>query len=617
MIIAAALIIWAAITLLYLFVRQQRELTKLRDALRVFSREGTGPKRLRFESRIISSIWRAILAQPVRARTLSASSEAFTDALSLSTELASAASEMHQAAEAVGDLLRTKVGPDVIAVSVIVREAKGSEAKVVYNSGIPLSRIKSSLLMSFDSVVDANSESAWGYQDASNGALNNFSVFGVSRSLIVPLRRQGEICGAIWLGLRAGSLGLTPDRRRFLLAITEHAAASFYAAQQAEARSEESRRERDFLLGMSHDLRAPSNRALLAVRDMLEEGDGSSLTSSRHERLGEVEESILEQLQLLGDVLEFAKSKKGFLRADKKVFDISAVMKSVVSRHKADAERKGIKFQLGEMERVGVNADPLQIKRIIDNLVLNAIKYSDDGVIELRLVQAEGKVEILVLDQGRGVASEDRSSLFDEFSVGHEGKVNGGVGLGLALSRALAELNGAYVFYRPRKLCGSIFGLCLPSISGKELSEFDQRRVSGGACQSFRHALVADDHAASCRMSVRYLNDLVLSSTPASSIKELLSLAKRIRPDLLITDWHFADGSFDEIIKELPPLRKLVIVSGRAMIPKLPDGLPIDSVTILQKPLVREQLIECLSAWDDAVVDGVMNEPPNLEQKVA
>lgn len=631
-VLAGILILWAAVTLLYLFVRQQRELKALRDALRVFSREGRGPRRVRFQSAMISSIWRAILAQPVRERSLTVSGEAFTDALSLSTELAKSASEVQQAAEAVGELLRTRVGPDVMAVSVLVRERNDEGARVVYSSGVPLARIEGSLLISFDALIDANTESAWGYQDATQGTFSDFSVFGISRSLFVPLRNEDAVCGAIWLGFRTGALGLTPERKRFLLALTEHAAASFYAAQQAEARSEESRRERDFLLGMSHDLRAPSNRALLAIREILEEEHSTSDSpvnnspindsSVRGERLREVEQSILEQLELLGDVLEFAKTRKGFLRAEKEVFDIAAALKRIAQRHVVDAERKGITLRVRAAAASGVEADPVQIRRVLDNLVSNAIKYSDGGVVELCVEREESLIRVLVLDEGRGVADGDRASLFDEFSVGEEGRRSGGIGLGLALSRALAKLNGASVFYRPREERGSVFGVCLNAVSDEVLSLSEGGRALTSELPAYQHALVADDHSASCRMTIRYLKDAVIRCTPASSSRELLALAQQVSPDLIVTDWHFADGSLGEVIEDLPPLRTLVIVSGRARIPELPKKLAIERVCVLQKPLVREQLIEALGGLghsyhaieeDDVAGDSERK----LERKVA
>ncbi len=594
---AAALLLTVLVILFY--SRLQLELKSLVSAVRILTRTQRAPEGVHFKTKGVSDVWRLLLALVSHGRGSDRGRPTVEEVLTLSSKITGMSDELSSVAREVGELVLGQTRPDVIAVAVVLRNGESGELALEYVQGLPEKRLRSTLLSYFDCLIDASNEEetdVWGYQVAADaGTMFDLRVFGIGMSLAVPLRDSSGICGGLWLGLKASSTSLGAQRKAFVHAIAEHAAASFYAAKKVREKSMRTSQERDFLLGLSHDLRAPGNTALYALKDLMS-GELGALTSEQHLRLSTVEHALEDQLAILGDVLDFAKHQKGFLQAKRTRAPLSRIVLRTLESFVIPAEERGLAFSWDAVPESTVEVDPRHLQRILANFLSNAIKYApsggDGGSVRAAFLTTPTHIEIQIIDSGPGISETEQKLLFTEFQRLGNNPDQQGYGLGLALSKALADLNDAYVSYTPNPKRGSIFsvGIRLARTDGIEssLSTLNLGRV-----------LVVDDDSAACRANIRYLSGIADTLTPASSVASALELCKDWKPDLVVTDLNLGDGSALSLLERLEEARIVIptiVITGAGYGPQFSELTKRSHVTILEKPVSRAHLQQAVAS---------------------
>lgn len=572
-----------------LYFTQKRELSRLKEAVRSFCRGVNLPNRVRFRTKEAEGLWRSILMLGARDSSVERCRDVYDEAITLSARLAGSADEESNAAEALVDVLIKQTGPELVGVAVVLRDGTDDGLQVVSSAGVPKRRTETQLLICFDAVTDASRKDVsigWGYHLPEDDPCFDFSVFGIGLCLLVPLRDGEGICGGVWLGFKKRGESLPPRRKEFIQAMAEHAAASFYAARKARERTERSDRERDFLLGMSHDLRAPGNRALYAARDLLA-GRMGKLTSEQYEHIEAVEHAIEEQLGLLSDVLDYTRHRKGFLEARRMRFSLRAALDRTVADYRDEATKQGLILRCESIPDIVVEVDPGHLRRMITNLLSNAVKYTDDGKVSVSFHRVEDRLTIMVADTGIGVQASERHWLFEEFRRGKRGEKKEGVGLGLALTKALAELNGGKVFYRPNPQGGSVFGIEIPCLS----SEAERPRCT---TVNLRSILVVDDDPAACRTIIRYIRDMADVVVPAGSVWEAIDIVKGLKPELIVSDLNLGDGDASEIFMRIADTTRRIVVTGSSGVQMEDSGRVPPGTVFLEKPVERQVLRQAI-----------------------
>jgi CheY-like chemotaxis protein len=216
---------------------------------------------------------------------------------------------------------------------------------------------------------------------------------------------------------------------------------------------------------------------------------------------------------------------------------------------------------------------------MLDNLLSNAIKYTEVGEVEVSCLLVAGLIEIRMSDTGIGVPPEMQASLFDEFKRGKD--AGNGVGLGLALTKALAELNDGSVHYVPSTQSGSIFSLRLPAV-GTTDHVFSSKLFRD--VYPVHTLLVIDDDPAACRSTARTLSDLARVVAPAHSIEEARSALVSFQAEVIVSDYHLNDGTLRDLLPMIPDSTLLIVVSGEP-IENIRRELCVRKNTILfQKP---------------------------------
>jgi hypothetical protein len=226
-----------------------------------------------------------------------------------------------------------------------------------------------------------------------------------------------------------------------------------------------------FLATMSHEVRTPLNGVLGLARALL----GTDLAVRQREQVEMIRKSGDVLLSLLNDILDLSKVEAGKLEIDDVDFDLVELVRTIDAVWRPQAAAKGLRFSVvvGDVREPVLRGDPARVRQILSNLASNAVKFTETGGVELHVFQKRGIDHALettfeVTDTGIGIAAQDQARLFRKFAQldGSDTRRYGGAGLGLAISRSLAECMGGTVGVDSRPGEGSRFWLRLPCPPG-------------------------------------------------------------------------------------------------------------------------------------------------------
>jgi signal transduction histidine kinase/AmiR/NasT family two-component response regulator len=221
-----------------------------------------------------------------------------------------------------------------------------------------------------------------------------------------------------------------------------------------------------FLANMSHEIRTPLN-GVLAMAQIMAMGE---MTEQQRERLDVIRKSGESLLAVLNDILDLSKIEAGRMELEPAPFETASTIRQAFAGFTAMAEKKGLDYaiEIDPMAEGWRQGDAARVCQIVNNLISNAIKFTEKGKVTLR-VEAEGAegaagFRLLVSDTGMGIAADKQSYMFEKFSQldGSATRRFGGTGLGLAICRELAQLMGGAITVNSAVGEGSTFTVVLP-----------------------------------------------------------------------------------------------------------------------------------------------------------
>jgi len=220
----------------------------------------------------------------------------------------------------------------------------------------------------------------------------------------------------------------------------------------------------EFLATMSHELRTPLN-AIIGFADLLLEGIYGELNDKQLEYLEDIRSSAQYQFEMIKQILDITKIESGKLILNKERFSLKNIINQVISTLKPLYSKKGLKIKIEGLDSdKEIYADPIRFKEIMINLVCNAIKFTLEGQITLKMNENINNWIFKIRDTGIGIAQIDFDLIFKEFKRVESPYVRSisGSGLGLSLSKRLVELHGGNINFTSTEGKGTTFIFTLP-----------------------------------------------------------------------------------------------------------------------------------------------------------
>lgn len=368
--------------------------------------------------------------------------------------------------------------------------------------------------------------------------------------------------------------------------------------EQKDKLEETSRIKTDFLANLSHEIR----NSLVGILGFCELMRREELGSMQKENVEIVHYCAKQLLGVVNNVLDLSKIESRQIQIKKEKFNLFNMIKQTVYSLEPQLKKKGLGFCLIIDEKMpdNVMGDEVRIRQILNNLLINAVKYTDTGYIKLEVIEKDKEIQFWVYDTGRGIDQEDAKRIFQPFvRIGTYGEEDIGSGLGLTITKELVEIMGGNIWYKPNREKGSVFVFSLPLEKADDMMIEESRNDYGWSQQvdisNNKKVLLVEDIAVNRKLVSYMLKNLGYEVITAENGQKCLEILHKHKPDVILMDMQMPvmNGyKAVSIIRETEGMKDIPVIALTAYAME-GDGekcIAAGCDYYLSKPFTQEQL---------------------------
>ncbi|QKQ76861.1 hybrid histidine kinase/response regulator HrmK [Nostoc sp. TCL240-02] len=318
-----------------------------------------------------------------------------------------------------------------------------------------------------------------------------------------------------------------------------------------------------FLANTSHEIRTPLSSIIGFTHLLLAPGYEPTIERQR-EYLNIIQSSGKHLLALINDILDLSKIEANQLEVQWESVDVPLLCSNVLALVKEKAANKGLRLCLEiDPEITSLVADSLRLKQMLLNLLFNALKFTSKGSVGLQVVSKDGSVHFTVWDTGSGISQEDQTQLFEPYFQIAKAVAGGaeGTGLGLAVTRKLAQIHGGSVKVESEVDSGSRFTLLLPLKQEVGVGGDGEAGEAGEANYSLSplpftpsssvDILLVENDLPNADLMQIYLRKLGYQVTWVKNAAEMWEALTQLDPAVILMDVYLADGNGLNLVRQL------------------------------------------------------------------
>lgn len=357
-----------------------------------------------------------------------------------------------------------------------------------------------------------------------------------------------------------------------------------------------------FLANMSHEIRTPMN-AILGYTQILK--SDLSLSQTQKKAIETIGQSGEHLLGLINDVLDISKIEAGHNELFLTDFNLKDFLKSLEQIFQIRCQQENLVWEMNEnVPNIYVRGDENKLRQVLINLLGNAIKFTPQGTVALRVEKRENNQYYFeVSDSGPGISKDRQSKIFEPFHQEIEGKKHGGTGLGLAISLRHIQMMGGLIELKsaPGEGATFFFTLTLPQVETASISEAVQwANVHTLSNKHNVSALIVDDTATNIDIFKQILEKIGVKVKTAQSGKDALKCIEESMPDIIFMDIQMPEMDGPVTLQHIfdrygKGITTIVAVSASVFNHQRQRYFTMGFDDFIDKPIRIERVYECLS----------------------
>ncbi len=399
---------------------------------------------------------------------------------------------------------------------------------------------------------------------------------------------------------QTATLNLLEDLRKEITAREKSEAELTVAKNKAE---ESDRLKSAFLANMSHEIRTPMN-GIIGFSELLKE---TSLDIDERDRFIKIINGNCQQLlHIINDIIDISKIEAGLIELDHDDFCLDDLMESMADNYLKHASGRGLQLILGKdpgCKSTRINADQGKLRQVIDNLLTNAIKFTEGGRVEFGYRLRDNSLDFYVKDTGIGISEEHRKIIFTRFWQVEFGLARkyGGNGLGLAISSAYVNKMGGEIHVESTPGMGSCFSFSIPYIQARAKPQIQPQKPQDASDFTGKTILIVEDEPDNFDLLNIILGRLNLYILHAWDGNEAMRIFdEHPETDLVLMDFKLPDVPGQEITKMMLTLRPqlpVIATTAYAMHGDKEKAMDAGCAGYLAKPIRMNELLQLLKSF--------------------